>query len=166
MKKRKKNTSDNGVINGFLNFLSDKIMLLLKGGFIGKIFLSSEELEKKAAEGVIVGPIDYAVSGEVSSYKRKNIKFADQSIFINLLRRVKAYLLSRELNWYGLYFFIFALYSLLIHFVKGFVLGEGSFFGRICYSVGVYNYCIHYFASMQRAIAGHGCAKSPCADVA
>lgn len=123
---KKKRSSNTGIINGFLNFLSDKILVLLKSGFLGKLFSSSDALEAKAARGIIVGPIDYAASGEVSPYKRKNIKFMDESIFVNLLRRSGKYLESCELNWYGLYFFIFALYSLLIHIIKMFILSSGD----------------------------------------
>ncbi len=126
MKKRKKRVSDPGLINGGLNFLSDKILTLLKTGFLGKLFSSSDSLDSKAARGIIVGSIDYAVSGEVSSYKRKNMRTADESSFVSFGRHVGKYLESRSLGWYGLYFFIFAFYTLLIHCVKNFFIGNGS----------------------------------------
>ena len=121
MKKKRSAAMSGGVINGFLNFLSDKILNLAKNGFFGKLF-SSDLLEAEAARGVVAGNADDIASGSIGGLRRKNLKLTDESVFSNLLRRTVNYLLGSGLNWYGVYFISFAFYSLLIYVVKNWIL--------------------------------------------
>lgn len=121
MKKKRKNVMSGGIINGLLNYLSDKILTLAKNGFFGKLF-SSDLLESTAAQGIVAGNADDVASGAVGDFRRKNLRLANESIFLNSLRRAKNYFLSSGLNWYGVYFISFAFYSLLIYVVKNWIL--------------------------------------------
>ena len=123
---RKKKRSGVGLINGCLNFLSEKIMSLVKSGLIGKIFSSSDTLENKAARGIIIGPIDASASGEISSFRRKNLSLTGESVFATAIRKLLGYLGACELSWYGVYFMIFALYSMLLYIVKVLIIQEGD----------------------------------------
>ena len=123
MRKRKKSAQKSGIINGFLNFLSDKILILTQNGFFGKL-LSSNKLESEAAKGVVAGNLDALASGEIGSFRRTNLRLTDESVFMNLLRGMVKYLLNCTLNWYGVYFIVFAIYSILIHLVKSFIVYE------------------------------------------
>ena len=125
MRKKKKSGARSGIINGILNFLSEKILNLAKNGFLGKLF-SSDALEVKSSHGVVIGNMDAIASGEVGGFRRNNLKLIDESVFSNTLKRIFNYFATCALNWYGVYFLIFALYSLLLYLVKEIVVQNGA----------------------------------------
>lgn len=113
MKKRSKDRGS-GLIIGFLNSASDKIMKALTGGFFGKIFTSYEKLERKARKGVIFGAFSRRAGGREKSIRRKTLEHFDKSLIVGLLRRIVEFLRSSRLSFYGAYFVSFGIYSLVV----------------------------------------------------
>lgn len=115
MKKKRKSYKPTGIINGFLHFLSEKALHLLKNGMLGRIFSTNNKLEDKASKGILVGALSDTLQGKNNGLRRYNLKSADNSFFINIYRKILNFLCNCSLNWYGIYFLTFAFYTLLIY---------------------------------------------------
>ena len=117
MRKKKKTDKPSGLISGFLNFLGEATVNLLKSSFIGKVFSSNRKLERKALSGVTIGPSSAFVEGKNNGLRRSALASTDRSFIVNLYRKLLKALCSCRLNWFGIYFSVFGVYTLIVYLI-------------------------------------------------
>ncbi len=128
--RKKRSERKGGLINGFFNFISEKIMAMLSGGMFGKLFTSDDCLDKKAERGLLLGRLGRAADKGLGAVHRKMLRETDRSVFLGMYRRIVDYFCSCRLNWYGTWFLTFGVISLALYVIRTYITsGSGSVFG-------------------------------------
>ncbi len=125
--KKKKTKNGKGFINGWLDLLSEKLYSLFAGSLIGHALTSNTTLEKKANRSFCVGTVVTGASKYTNGLRRVMLKQTDQSVFIRFFRSIGDYLYSCKVNWYGVYFLTFGIYSLILNLIRSTVYGWNDF---------------------------------------
>lgn len=127
MKVKREKKRNPGVIIIFLNFINTVVIKYLCEGFFGKVFTSYDTIETRAKKGIILGSFSRAPGGRQKSIRRKALLMFDNSLVINLLRRLVKYLRGCKLNFYGAFFGTFGLYSLIVFLIRFYIENGNNF---------------------------------------
>ena len=95
-------------------------MKLLCGGFFARIFTSYDKIEKKANRSLFLGGLAGVPGGGKRSLSRSLLKCFDESLAVNLIRKLQKKLLACRLSIYGTYFMTLGIYTLVLLVVKAF----------------------------------------------
>lgn len=125
MARRNKKERNSGIIIGTLDIISAFLMKVLCGGFFAKLFTSYDKIEKKANGSIFLGFLAGVPGGGKRSATRRLLKYFDESLVVNLIKRCLVCLRSCKLKVYGTYFATLGIYSLVILFVRAFAESGG-----------------------------------------
>ena len=123
MIRKNKKQRNGGFIIGTLDLISAFFMKLLCGGFFARIFTSYDKIEKKANRSLFLGGLAGVPGGGKRSLSRSLLKCFDESLAVNLIRKLQKKLLACRLSIYGTYFMTLGIYTLVLLFVKEFSEG-------------------------------------------
>lgn len=116
-------TRNIGVILGFLNFLNDFFVKKLTGGFFARL-LSGTENSSLENNSYTFGRSSDNPEGGSRSLRRYILRAYDNSVAVSAVKRALNFLQSCCLNVYGSFLLSFGIYSLVVFFIKYYVLNE------------------------------------------
>ena len=120
MARKNKKVRNSGLIIGLLDVVSAFLMKMLSGGFFARLFTSYDKIEKKANQSIFLGGLEGVPGGRKRSLTRSLLKYFDESLAVNMMRKLRRRLLACKLNVYGTYFATFGIYTLVILLVRAF----------------------------------------------
>lgn len=120
MAKKNKKERNSGFIIGLLDIVSAFLMKMLTGGFFARLFTTYDKAEKKANNSILLGGLVGVPGGKKRSLTRSLLKCFDESLAVNMMRKLRRRLLACKLSVYGTYLATFGVYTLVILVVRSF----------------------------------------------
>ena len=147
-KKRSQGIFKNSVLISYLTRFSSFVYRTLLAGFFGWIFTSYEALSEGFLSSVFVRKIKAASNYRIFHLARRIKRYTaltyERSFFLNQVRGLAERLLTARLNTFGLFFFSYGCYLIIIQMVRNYSEAKGELLlseiivGSICIVSGFF----------------------------